>query len=378
MGSREFDVEAGKSGKVYINGSDSKLLITAPEPVNDVVLTHHYRILKEGREYREIDVLSGRTGTVEHLNEGEYTIEVSETYDGFKGYTVFYPSTSVKEQQGRINTLTTTDNRSWVYFSVNNAKQLEFYGYGPLYDASGKKLNSMVTYQPNYGVANAENKIVRNAASKSSRKGWDTYTLNTPKRLIPPNDKLYVAISNVSDANAKSIDVFWREYKDTKKSKEIKRPSSEGDRVTVNGLTENYITITKPEDENMRGGDVKYYYTIKDSNGNLIGDYIVTDESGNVINVPKGEIFQGNATTVTLRAGQTVKISGLKQGANYQIYESVEEAPARGFRVKLEDTKRTVTEAGRGIEIQTLGEREVKISKTGNSEKRLRPGILWD
>lgn len=369
VGEREFDVAAGGTGTVHINGSDSKITITAPPVAADgVVRTHHYRVYKDGRQVRDIDVLSGDTGTVEHLDAGEYTIKVYETYSGVKGYTVKYPNTTMKPLTGNVTTFTKGSSRSWKTFDVHGAGQVEFYGYGPLYDKSDNPIKSNVTYQPNWGVLNNEGKVVPNLGSKSSRAGNKTYTLNKPKKLIPIKNLLCVAISEVSDDNVKSIDVHWREYKETVKSATVTNANTlaNGKVVTVNGLNDNYITISKAADDNERGQEVKYYYTIKDSNGKLITDFTVTDEKGNDISVPTNEEFDGVETTVTLKAGQTVKINGLKAGGNYKIFESVEEAPAMGFGIKLEDTKKSVTTPKGSIEITTLGERVVKISRPGD------------
>ena len=87
---------------------------------------------------------SGQTGIVENLTEGNYTIEVSETYNGVKGYTVIVPKTELTGQRkGNITTLTTEDKRKWVSFNLTNQPDLvEFYSFGPLYDSSGQKLTS--------------------------------------------------------------------------------------------------------------------------------------------------------------------------------------------------------------------------------------------
>lgn len=386
VGERNFGVGAGEKGTVYINGSDSKITIKAPEPVNGVVRTHHYQIHGGNNTInRGIDVFSGKTGTVEHLKEGLYTIEVSETYDGFKGYTVKYPDTTEKNVSERSSYVTTSDSRSYRPYSVGDADQVEFYGFGPLYDASGKKINSKVTYQVNWGIASVNGGVIRNYTNKSERNGGGSYTLNSLKRLVPTDNCLYFTITSVSNPAVKAIDLKWREYREKEKSDEISKPSTSGDKVEIYGLTENYITITKPEDKNERGRDVKYYYTIEDSDHNLITDFTVTatDQNGTPISVPTGEKFGEEATTVTLRAGQTVKISGqavkndngqmvykgLKPGGTYTIYEHIEEAPAMPFMVTLNDTSRSVTHPEGEIEITTKDKRTVQISKLGNLEE---------
>lgn len=213
VGSREFNVPAGEQGKVHINGNNSKLLITAPPADPDgPIRTHHYRI--SSTDSRTVDVKSGQTGIVENLTEGNYTIEVSETYNGVKGYTVIVPKTELTGQRkGNITTLTTEDKRKWVSFNLTNQPDLvEFYSFGPLYDSSGQKLTSKVTYQVNYGVVNEQGEIVRRYTVKSSRDGGSIYTLNTPQKLVPLDNRLYFAISGVSNSSAKKIEVKWREY----------------------------------------------------------------------------------------------------------------------------------------------------------------------
>lgn len=374
VGPRDFDVGAGKTGTVYINGSDSKITIKAPEPVNGVVRTHHYRISKNGRQVRDIvDVLSGQEGIVEHLDEGEYTIEVSETYDGFKGYTVGYPSTTVTNRSEDVDRVTTSDTRSYKGYSVKDtngkvANQVELYRYGPLYDASDvserNTITSNVTYQVNWGINNGSG-VVRNYTSKAARPGNYNYTIKEDylKKLVPGNGYLYFSITGVSDSAVKAINLRWREYREYHNKTKISLPKATGNLVSVNGLTEDYITIEKSADTHERGSEVKYYYTIQDSNHNPITGFTVTDGDGNTISQPTDK----EDTTVMLRAGETVKISGLKAGGNYRIYESVEEAPAMGFHVTLNDTKKSVMTTGGSINITTLGNRTVEISRPGNA-----------
>ena len=127
-----------------------------------------------------------------------------------------------------------------------------------------------------------------------------------------------------------------------------------------------WITISKPEDSSARGDEVNYYFTITDSNDEPITGYTLTDENDNPIDVPTNEKTpDGNTTTLTLKAGQTVKISGLHEGS-FRIKQTIVEAPKMAFDVELEDTVKTVTEPGKEISIKTLGDRTVSISKLGD------------
>lgn len=370
VGEREFPVAAGGTGTVYINGSDSKITIKAPDPVNGVVRTHHYRVYKDGRQVRDIDVLSGDTGAVEHLDEGKYTIKVYETYSGIKGYTVKYPYLKqTANRQGTIGSVYTGSSGNYSSFTVrNNADCVEVYGFGPMLNASGKQLTGTGSYKFYFGTRNPETGKVEGGNSTVTNTNWGSRSFNTTKKLfVPENDgKVYFLALKVSNSNAESLTVKWKEYKKEEESSVIKKPESTGNLVTVDGLKDNYITISKADDLSERGSEVKYYYTIQNSDGDLITDFTVTDENGNAISVPTNETFNGKKTTVTLKAGQTVKINGLKAGGNYRIFESVEEAPAMGFGVKLEDTKKSVTTPKGSIEITTLGERVVKISRPGD------------
>lgn len=374
VGSRDFGVKAGETGKVYINGTDSKITIKAPDPVDGVVLTHHYQV-SGGNKYttREIDVLSGNYGAVEHLGEGLYTIKVSETYDGFKGYTVAYPDiVKTADRTGNTSALYTASSGNYKYFSVlNGADYVEVYGFGPMLNASKEAVSS--TYKFYYGTRNAETGKIASRNTTVSDEDWRGCTFNAPVKLVVPasDGRVYFLALNVSNASAKYLTVKWREYKEKEAKAPIKDPSADGNVVKVNGITDNYITISKAQDtSDPRGDAVNYYYTIKDSNGNKIENYTVaaTDKDGNNINVPVNETFDEKDTTVTLKAGQTVKISGLKSGANYRIYEDIEKAPAKPFDVTLEDTKKIVTTSGGEISITTLDERIVEISRPGKKE----------
>ena len=127
-----------------------------------------------------------------------------------------------------------------------------------------------------------------------------------------------------------------------------------------------WITISKPEDSSVRGDEVNYYFTITDSNDEPITGYTLTDENDNPIDVPTNEETpDGKTTTLTLKAGQTVKISGLHEGS-FRIKQTIVEAPKMAFDVELEDTVKTATEPGKEISITTLGDRTVSISKLGD------------
>ena len=368
VGPRDFEVPAGGQGEVHINGAQSRLLIKAPPADADgTVRTHHYEI--SGPESREIDLKSGETGLVENLKEGTYTIQVSKTYEGVKDYTVTVPKTTIVEQKNKKSSALTynTDNRSWKYISLpENPKPdyVQVYEFGPLYDASNKQINSKVTYQLNFAVLDENGEKSVRSTAKKERQGSRTYQLNSVKLDPSVDNKLYFAVSGVSNTSAKTIGVKWREYYLSEKTETFEDPSASGSMVEVDDR--GWITISKPEDSSVRGDEVNYYFTITDSNGKPITGYTLTDENGDPSDVPTNEETpDGKTTTLTLKAGQTVKISGLHEGS-FRIKQTIVEAPKMAFDVELEDTVKTATEPGKEISITTLGDRTVSISKLGD------------
>lgn len=358
VGERKIEnVPGNEKATVHINGSDSRIAIKAPDPVDSIVRTHYYQI-SGGNSYttREIEVFSGQTGIVEHLSEGDYTIEVAKTYDGAPGYKVKYPSTTVTEREVKTNKVTSSDSvssyRGYTLLDANKkiADQVEVYNYGPVYDADGNPITTNVTYKVNWGIKEIVNGELNSGVTRSDyryikdKKGSLTYTIkgDSLKRLTPGNNFLYFTITSVSDPNVATVRVKWREYRESVMAGTVKNATTlaNGKVVTVNGLTEDYIIIEKPADTNPRGGEVNYYYTINDSNGNLATGVTITDLEGNPVDYPTSEEFDGKTTTVTLKAGQSVKISGLKNGGNYRIFENIQDAPAMPFTVTLEDTHR--------------------------------------
>ena len=367
VGSRSFDVipymdSTGKmraEGEVHINGSDSQLLITAPPQEGSVPRTHYYRIL--GPEIRDLVLKSGETGMVEHLTEGTYIISVSETYSGIKGYTVDFPVTTIEERVEYSNAMNYEDKRTYKGILVNNADYVEFYGFGPLYDGSGVEMDRSVTYEMNYGIKKpGATGVTRNKINGTcNAKG--KYTLDNPKKLVPGDNRLYFAASNVSDTSAKLIKVKWREYTEGQRKKTVEKPNADGDVVEIDGR--GWIILSKEADTDPLGQGVSYYYTITDSNGKKIENYTVTDVDGNPITVPTGE----EGSTVTLKAGQSVKISNL-QGENFRIKETIKSVDPMGFHVELKDTEKRVTKTQGFIDIEILGERSVEIRRPGKPE----------
>lgn len=358
VGKREFPVAAGGTGTVHINGSDSKLTIKAPTPADGTVRTHHYHI--SGPVSRDIDVQSGQVGTVEHLTEGTYEIKVSETYSGVKGYTVEFPVLTATDWSGSSSALTydSAGTRSYKSFSLKNAKYVEFYGFGPLYDGSNKKMSSSVTYKLNYGVVEPGQTLITRYPINGTYVGDGIYTLNKPVKLVPGDNRLYFAITNVSDEAAKKLKVKWREYTETGRKKEITKPSAAGDIVEI--ADSGWITLSKATDSDPLGSQVSYYYTITDSNGANIAGIDGVTVNGTPI---KDSIDE--KSRLMLRAGKSIKIEGLHKGY-FRIKEEVESVAPMGFTVRLEDTEKTVTTPGGSIEIEILDTRAVNISRRGD------------
>lgn len=126
VGSREFNVPAGKQDTVHINGTNSKLLITAPPAdLDGPIQTHHYRV--SGPVYREIDVKSGKTGIVENLTEGNYTIDGPKIYNGFAGFEITIPETIDKTV---TKTFSNIDGK--LYYYTVDGTYIDSFKYGPL------------------------------------------------------------------------------------------------------------------------------------------------------------------------------------------------------------------------------------------------------
>lgn len=371
VGPRDFDVAAGKTGQFHINGTSSRVTVKAPDVGTDgIVRTHHYNISGQSGVSRDIDVQSGQTYTVDNLGEGTYTIEEAKTYAGTAEYRVTVPITTETEKSGTIynNAISTSTTVKWRVITVGG-DYIDNLTYGPLYDQN-KRILSTATYKFGFGVLNPDDTTKTKLWSMINAVKGDTsgnsVSLTGAKSIVkrPTDGKLYVGTKEVSDSNAYWLGVSWTEYTETTK---IWRMTKTDTWYKAEIDSRGYLIISKPADDSERAGEVKYYYTVTDSNGNLISDFTVTDEDGNPIDVPTNEVTPDKETsTVTLKAGQTVKISGLKGGATYRIKETVEEAPAMPFEVTLEDTSKTVTTPGGSIGIEILDSRTVQIERLGD------------
>ncbi len=362
VGPRDFHVDAGGTGRFHINGSESKVSITAPVPEDGSTRIHHYHL--EGPVSRDLDIRSGETGTVEHLTEGEYTVRVSETYSGIEEFKATIPETTENPRNERSSAISTSSTSSYKYFTVGG----DYIGnltYGPLYNSKGQKLPATATYKFVFGALNPDDptkinlwSMNRAAAANTSGNKVDLTGKDAVQR--PLNGRLYVGTKEVSDSSAYRMGVSWTEY--TLETNTYKAPETD---VWYQLPIDNrgWITIDKPEDSNDPGHKVTYYYSITDSNGLPITGYTVTDQDGNKITNPTDKADK----TVMLKAGESVTIQGLHDGI-FHIQQTVEPLEPMGFRVKLEDTTKIVTTPGETINIETLGERRVEISRPGKAE----------
>lgn len=371
VGERSIDVEAGKSGVVHINGSDSKLSIKAPDSVDGISRTHHYHIsgvtIKGELVSRDVDVRSGETAIVDHLTEGDYSVKVSGTYDGVKGYTIKFPETISEKRGGSYKVISTTTAIKKGYVLVGG-DYIDNLTYGPLFDSNGKRLDNTVKYKFIYGAINPDD------VSKTKLWGMSNYAKggvsDNPVNLtgkekdivrMPYDNKLHIGTKEVSSSKASSMRVSWIEYTRLETERFIKNPAADDNLVTID--ERGWISLSKVADADPLGKKVAYYYTITDANGANITGFTVTDSHGNAITNPTDK----DGTTVMLRAGESVKIEGLHKG-NFHIEEMVEPLPVMGFTVKLEDTTKTVTSPEGIINIEILGTRPVYISRPGKPE----------
>ncbi len=364
VGSREFDVPAGEEGKVHINGNDSKITIIAPSAdANGPARTHYYTI-SGGTPYvtREIEVKSGENGVVEHLTEGTYTIKVAETYDGIQGYKLTLPQITTETKTIKwYNAISTTASVKKSY-TVVGGDYIGNLTYGPLYDKNGNVL-STATYKFYYGAINPDDPSKINGwsmkkAVKGSTSGNKVDLTGKDVVQRPYQSRLYVGTKEVSDSKAYSLGVSWTEYTKIKMDSNCPKTNT-WYRFEID--ERGWFTISKPKDTSERGEEVIYYYEITDSNKKPITDFTVTDSEGNAIAKPTDK----DGTTVMLKAGQSVTISGLPGNGTYRIKETADSADPMAFRVKLEDTKVSATTPGSTINIETLDERTVEISRPG-------------
>ena len=363
VGPRTLTVGEGETGTVHINSSDSKLLITAPAQVGSVPRTHYYHI--SGPDSRDIILQSGETGTVEHLSEGTYSIKVSETYSGIKGYAVEFPETKSERKSGKYTVISTTTagTRGWVAVGGDYIDNLT---YGPLYNKSGGIMSSTVKYKFRFGAINPDDtsKIqmwTMNAYAKGNEKDKPVSLAGKDSVKKPYEKKLYIGTKEVSDSAAYAVGVSWIEYTVKETELSVTNPSTKGEKVTIDDR--GWIMLSKADDPNDPQKMVTYYYTITDSNGENITGFTVTDEKGNPIDVPTNE----DGTTVTLKAGQRVKINGLHDG-NFYIKETNKPVDPMEFDVTLEETKKSVTTPGGTIDIEIFDTRSVNISRPGDEK----------
>ncbi len=353
VGPRIANVEAGKIGSVHINGDYGAITITAPGTLgsNDA---YYYTIKRDGNVYeRAIRVKAGEAYKLEHLPRGMYT--VTEYRDNNTGYQVLVPQTieiPVEKNIKRVESGTGKNVDVYRLFytipkSVTYAKLRINFPYDK--DGPDRGTPCVACIKGCYVQAPTTIKGFIFNGKVGYPKNWSNYS------LLP--GKVYLKIRS-SDAPIRWVKITLTECTET--INDFLCESEQPCTKTID--SRGWMEISKEVDNSEGAENVTYYYTLKDEDKNIVTvtDYTITDEAGN--SVATGSITDKADTTVMLKAGQRVRLNGLKEGS-YEITESLHQNSPAAFEMMVEEEEKNTTGANAGFNLEVLGERTLTIKK---------------
>ncbi len=351
MGERTETVTPGEKGYFHINGTPGSLTLTAGGSKDDGA-SHSYTIDRTETEQgdtsefvaRTVTVASGDTCRLDNLPKGGYTVTENPASEAF---TVTVPEIEMETAQtknGKSSAISYDSSYVRKSFPVTG-QYVQLISFGPLYDENIEKItDSNIKYEFYYGVKNSNKDLKKIGGGPFNATG--TPTMKNPPILKAENSKIYFSATNVTDRSVAKVGVSWKEYTE----KEVPNNFDEADieyKVNVDVNDGGWIKITAPAKDDTNSSGVAYYYTLKNSKGNLI---ILssgrTDKEG---------------TTLKRTPGQSMKITGLSKGW-YTITETVVQTPV-GFTMKVNGSPFGTTEAGKSQTVKVGGQRTVTVSK---------------
>ncbi len=361
VGKREAEVQGGKTGQIYINGSSGTLKIKAPGKTEDNK-TYYYTVMLDGNAYgRAIDIRSGESGELNHLPRGTYTI-TQYIHGGIEGYSVTVPQTKddpVNKKLLAKNYTPSSEAQPKRYYFEVKGDYVDTFFYGPLMNSNDERLPETTLYKFAYSGSfvqtdgSVKDLVYTAKECKANKRYSSTKIFDTRK-----NKKIYFGVQPLTgDVSGSYCSLSWVEHTLLEKEEKNLKPNiSYPQTVDERG----WMTIAKNGDDNAAAGNVTYYYTVTGKDGMPIENYTVTDKNGNQI--PEASVTDKTGTTVMLKAGQTVTLKGLAKG-NYSIKETVMTDSEVPFAITVENDEKDTTDSGNIFEVRVFGERQLTISK---------------
>lgn len=354
LGERTAVIGKGKEGKFYINGATGRLTLTAEGNKGDGKI-HYFVISSDNENFTErmVEISSGESHIADNLPKGVYTVtERSLTENANTQYSVTVPQTDVNLRKAQSSAISYTSSRSWKSFPVKG-DYIQFLSFGPLYNANNQKITDKQTkYYFHYGIGNGEGQIVRKSVSGGPFVAPSTYTMNNPPKLVSETGLIYFSATDVTSETVKKIDVSWNEYTEKEKTNTYDKADKEYTNLTID--ERGWIKIMAPAISNVSSAsdtdNIIYYYKIRDNQNNLISGpsqgFGATDRAD---------------TTVKLKAGESITLTGLKDG-NYKITEMVDWDHA-SFTMQVVGDILSITEAKKELNLSIAGKRMLMIGK---------------
>lgn len=369
VGQRKVDVPKGGEGTVYINGNYGKLTITAPG-VRGGGEQYYYvisgkTIVKDenGNDREELyerttsPVKAGEEYQVDHLPRGRFTVK-EHNYSPTQGFTV----TGVNVD-GRVKTLTKKVNQSklntWRWVDslpedlVSNA-QVE------ISQIKGPKVGTSVKF----GIGGTWDD------EPSKEKLWSyACKVGTPRtietrEMLPGSRILFNWNGNGSISEVVVKFYYDREI-------EMKTSCKDSDVLYAKTISQDWMEISKAVDDTPEG-EIYYYYTILDKDDQPITGYSAVI---NGVPVSESDMTDREGTAVRIKAGDTVRLEGLKPGS-YKIMETIDADEPAAFQMAVEETESTISPAS-AVDVEILGPRTLTIKRDEDRPGEEMPDLVY-
>lgn len=365
LGNRREEVPAGKEGHFHINGTPGQLALTAGGTKGDGA-THYYKVERTETESGDTSeftprieqIESGETHIFPDLPKGGYTVtEYSYADDASTEFSVTMPQTDkIKTRTEKSSAPQFTGTGFKTFPLTEGTTYFKLDSFGPLYATKATNAKPIddpsITYDFAYGWGNEKGGLTYSGVKGGPFKANETRTMKNAAKRYPHANTLKIGFrtQNVSDSKAKYLGVSWTEYTE----KEVTKTCDKAGMQYTSGITiddRGWLKITAPTTTEHEK-NIKYYYTLRNSKNKVITGVGGTTDDPN--------------TTVMLEAGQDVTLTGLDAGS-YKITETVEWKNV-GFTMQVSGNPFGTTEAGKSMQVQVGGERELIIRKPAVSK----------
>ena len=332
-----IESEAGKELTVNIDSNSGEGLLTTADDGN----THYFKV-KGPNGYEDSFVLPYKDESgnqqfsykVQHVVEGQYTMQ-EESYEGQAAFKVYAPKTTYTTQATKNYTFQSGYYSVWPTTKSNNNND---YIRLVLYEIKGPAAGNKFWYRVNGELINKPSDGKTYADANITKFNPEAKYLAAPITYTVPGKNIKFKFYDNAGVTGCKIDI--RLYQ----PRVYYYNSNEGTDKIVTVDDRRYIEIEKPNDSGAQAGQVTYYFTISDKDGNVV---TVTDSNGS------------SMTEVEVAPGKRLKVN-VPAAGNYTVHQEMKKISPAPFTVStkcqqstiLQNATLTASIAGTGSTIQ--------------------------